>query len=210
PGQKVSFFGRIWSQSKNGHPVYHYSLNATLTSQPQRSPIHSLPIRLFADPARIILGKNLYQDGTLFHGPSFQGVKRVLSMDDQQVVMECMLPAIDASQQGQFPLQTSNPFIYDAIVQSLLIWTQYNDHAPCLPSHLDRLEHYRPIPFDETCLVDMHIVSHSQTAVVADIWVTDNAGEVYAKFIGLQGTISPALKRLISVGAAEQTTGIES
>jgi NAD(P)-dependent dehydrogenase (short-subunit alcohol dehydrogenase family) len=210
PGQKVSFFGRIWSHGKNGHLLYHYSLNVTLLSQLPSSPIHSLPIHLVADSSQIILGKDLYQDGILFHGPAFQGVKRVLSMSDTQVVMECRLPPIDACQQGQFPLQTSNPFIYDAIVQSLLIWTQYNDHAPCLPSYLASLEQYRPIPFDETCRVDMHIVSHTETAVVADIWVMNNAGEVYAKFNGLQGTISLALKRLIIAEVAEQAVGTQS
>jgi NAD(P)-dependent dehydrogenase (short-subunit alcohol dehydrogenase family) len=210
PSQKVKFFGRIWSRNKNGHPLYHYSLSVTLLSQLPPAPIHSLPIRLFTDTSQVILGKDLYQDGILFHGPAFQGVKRVLSMNDTQVVMECMLPPISAGQQGQFPLQTSNPFIYDAIVQSLLIWTQYNDHAPCLPSHLVSLEQYKPIPFDETCLVDMHIVSHTDTAVVADIWVADNAGKVYAKFNSLQGTISPALKRLISVKVVEHSTGTES
>ena len=71
--------------------------------------------------------------------------------------------------------------------------------SPCLPSHLVGLEQYRPIPFNQTCLVDLQIVSHTDTSVVADIQVIDSGGKVYVKFFQLQGTISPLLKRFIGV-----------
>ena len=145
------------------------------------------------------MGDTLYHNGTLFHGPAFQGVKRVLDINEGRILLECNLPAISPELQGQFPLQTSNPFIYDAIVQSLLIWTQMVYQSPCLPSHLARLEQYKAIPFNQTCLVDLQIVSHSDKLVVADIQVIDAKGNVYAKFTQLQGTISPLLKRFIGV-----------
>jgi hypothetical protein len=147
-------------------------------------------------------GSTLYQDGTLFHGPAFQGVKRVLDISEGRIILECNLPEITPDQQGQFPLQTSNPFIYDAIVQSLLIWTQMYYKSPCLPSHLVGLEQYRPIPFNQTCIVDLQVVSHTDTSVVADIQVVDSIGKVYVKFFQLQGTISPLLKRFIGAKPA--------
>jgi hypothetical protein len=134
-------------------------------------------------------------------------VKRVLNLGEKRLLMECMLPSIPPSQQGQFPLQTSNPFVYDAIVQSLLIWTQRYYQSPCLPSHLVQLEQYKAIPFGQMCLVDMQIVSISDTAVVADIWVTDEQGQVYVKFTRLQGTISRSLNRLIGAGAGALPAG---
>jgi hypothetical protein len=42
---------------------------------------------------------------------------------------------------------------------------------------------------------------------VADIIVTDTQGAVLTKFTGLQGTISPALKRLIRGDAAPDQAG---
>jgi NAD(P)-dependent dehydrogenase (short-subunit alcohol dehydrogenase family) len=198
PDEKVTFSTVVSSLNKKGKPVYHYSLNVTLLANYPTQPVHSLTMnQLEAGQENSISGEKLYQNGTLFHGPSFQGVKRVISLSPGRLVLECELPAISASQQGQFPLQTTNPFIYDAIVQSLLIWTQQYYQAPCLPSHLVRLEQYKAIPFGKPCLVDMQIVSKSETAVIADIWVTDEAGEVYVKFNSLQGTISPSLKRFI-------------
>ena len=154
-----------------------------------------------------ILGKALYEDGTLFHGPSFQGVQRVISLGEDRLVLECLLQAIPPDRQGQFPLQTYNPFVYDAIVQSLLIWAQRYYQAPCLPSHLVRLEQFRAIPFGVLSLVDMKIVSHNQTSVVADIIVTEPQGAILAKFTGLQGTISPALKRFTRGDSAPVPAG---
>jgi NAD(P)-dependent dehydrogenase (short-subunit alcohol dehydrogenase family) len=197
PGEKVKFSGLIWSLNKNGRPLYHYSLNVTLLRDVPHAPIHNIPSPLITDGQESIQGEKLYQDGTLFHGPSFQGVQRVINLGDDHLIMECMLPPISPEQQGQFPLQTSNPFVYDAIVQSLLIWSQHYYQLPCLPSHLIQMDQYKAIPFGQQCMVDMKIISHNETAIVADIWVTNAQGEVYVKFHGLQGTVSPILKKFI-------------
>ncbi|HEX7620442.1 MAG TPA: SDR family NAD(P)-dependent oxidoreductase [Anaerolineales bacterium] len=201
-GEKVKFAARIWSKNKNGRPLYHYSLNVTLVRDVPPTSIHNMDLQPAAGTSEGILGKALYEDGTLFHGPSFQGVQRVVSMGEDRLVLECLLQPIPPDRQGQFPLQTYNPFAYDAIVQSLLIWAQRYYQAPCLPSHLVRLEQFRTIPFGVLSLVEMKIVSHNQTSVVADIIVTDTQGAVLAKFTSLQGTISPALKRFIRGDAA--------
>jgi len=200
PEGAVKFSALVRSKNSKGRQVYHYSLGVTLQANPPEAPVHTLPHELTGGAAGVISGETLYSDGTLFHGPSFQGVQRVTHLSRGRLVLECRLPAIGEDRQGQFPLQTSNPFVYDAIVQSLLIWTQRFYQAPCLPSSLVRLDHYRAIPFDETCLVDMQIVSADETAVTADLLVTNEKGEVFVKFTRLQGTISPLLNRLIGAG----------
>jgi len=207
PGEKVKFTARILSKNKNGLPLYHYSLNVTLLRQTPPTTIHHVDLQLSGGTNEGILGKALYEDGTLFHGPSFQGVQRVISLGEDRLVLECLLQAIPPDRQGQFPLQTYNPFAYDAIVQSLLIWAQRFYQAPCLPSHLVRLEQFRAIPFGALSLVDMKIVSHNQTSVVADIIVTDPQGSILAKFSGLQGTISPTLKRFLKRNGASGQAG---
>jgi NAD(P)-dependent dehydrogenase (short-subunit alcohol dehydrogenase family) len=207
PGEKVKFAARIWSKNKNGRPLYHYSLNITLLREIPPTTIHNVDLQPSAGIKEGILGKALYEDGTLFHGPSFQGVQRVVSLGEDRLVLECLLQPISPDRQGQFPLQTYNPFAYDAIVQSLLIWAQRYYQAPCLPSHLVRLEQFRGIPFGTLSIVDMKIVSHNQTSVVADIIVTDTQGAVLAKFTSLQGTISPALKRFIGGDAVPVQAG---
>ncbi|BCY18920.1 hypothetical protein hrd7_27690 [Leptolinea sp. HRD-7] len=194
---RIRFDARVTSKNKKGLPVFHYSLNVELEREQPISPVHTIALQEMTGNQLPISGSSLYADGTLFHGPSFQGVKRVLHISEGRILLECNLPAIPPEKQGQFPTQTTNPFIYDAIVQSLLIWSQQYYESPCLPSELEKLEHFKAIPFNHDCLVDMQIISHSSTHVVADIRVTDVKGNVYVVFRNLKGTISPLLRRLI-------------
>jgi NAD(P)-dependent dehydrogenase (short-subunit alcohol dehydrogenase family) len=187
----------IWSKNHKGRTLYHYSLRIALVKQiptiAANEPISQLP-----DPAnQPISGRELYENGTLFHGPSFQGVDQVLSLSRARLTMQCMLPRISQKLQGQFPVQTGNPFIYDAIVQSLLIWSQVFYQSPCLPSYMERLEQYKAIPFDEPIFVSLEVQSQTESAVVGNLLVQDASGQTYVRIIGLQGTISQRLNQII-------------
>lgn len=197
PDGKIRFDALITSRNIKNKPVFHYSLKVELERDSRPVPAHTFSLPELTRDQNPIPGESLYQNGTLFHGPSFQGVQRVLHISKGRMVLQCNLPAILPEKQGQFLMQTTNPFVYDAIVQSILIWSQRYYEAPCLPSHLERLEHFKAIPFNQDCLVDVQITSHSNTYVVADIWVTDTNGNVYVIFHQLKGTISPLLSRLI-------------
>jgi NAD(P)-dependent dehydrogenase (short-subunit alcohol dehydrogenase family) len=190
----------IWSHGPNGRPRFHYRAGITLVkSLPE--PVSGTPFSAaeLANPAAIE-GHTLYSDGTLFHGPAFQGVQRVLTMSQEHIHMENFLPALDARIQGQFPARSINPFLNDAVVQALLIWSMQYDQAPCLPASLERLENYCSMSFGETYHVDLQIRSHSATSVVGDLLVQDAAGKPYIRFVGLEGTISKQLTRYIGKG----------
>lgn len=204
PSGEVSFKAMIWSSNKRNKTLYHYSLNVTLAQQAPQPPAELIAAGLLPADMNVMPGKDLYQNGTLFHGPSFQGVEKVLHVSQGKLVMQCNLPKVDESRQGQFPVQTSNPFIYDAIVQCLLIWSQHYYQAPCLPSRLARLEQYRSIPFDTPFLVNMEIVSQTENAVVADILVQDLVGSPYVKFFSLEGTISRHLSQVMAARPANR------
>lgn len=191
---RIVFEVLVWSKNSKGRMIYHYSLRVTLLKTPPPSPVIVPQFQASSQP---IEGDLLYKDGTLFHGPSFQGVERVLHISRGKMVMQCVLPQVEDRIQGQFPVYTSNPFIYDAIVQSVLIWAQYYYQAPCLPSSLRKLEQFKPIPFGVPCTVSMEVESQSETSVVGNITVTDAAGETYVRLDGLLGTISPYLNRFI-------------
>jgi NAD(P)-dependent dehydrogenase (short-subunit alcohol dehydrogenase family) len=198
---EVTFDAKIWSLNNQGRTFYHYSLRVKLVRSLVDAPVEALPK---VERPKIILGPSLYQDGTLFHGPSFQGVQRVQHVGRDRLVMQVSLPKLDAAMQGQFPVQTGNPFIYDAIVQCLLIWSQEFYQAPCLPSRLDQFVQYRPIPFEETVHVTMKVAAQSETAVIGDITVQDAEGRVYVYIKGLEGTISRQLKRFIGARPGSQ------
>jgi NAD(P)-dependent dehydrogenase (short-subunit alcohol dehydrogenase family) len=192
--EKIIFEARVSSQNQKGRQIFHYSLQVTLMRELPAPPVFPLDA---GQEGGGIAGSQLYKDGTLFHGPSFQGVEKVLHISRGKLVMQVVLPHLEDRIQGQFPAYTANPFIYDAIVQCVLIWAQYFYQAPCLPSSLRRLEQFKPIPFGVPCQVTMEVESQSETSVVGNILVQDAQGHTYIRLDGLQGTISPHLNRYI-------------
>lgn len=192
--EKIVFDAKIWSRNKKGRKLYHYSLRVTILRELPPPPVFQLESGSEQDA---ISGSELYHDGTLFHGPSFQGVKRVMHLSRGKLVMQVVLPHLEDRIQGQFPAYTANPFIYDAIVQCLLIWAQYFYQAPCLPSSLRKLEQFRPIPFGVPCTVSLEVESQTSAFVVGNILVQDASGQAYMRLDGLEGTISPYLNRFI-------------
>jgi hypothetical protein len=194
---EIEFDALIWSKNQRGRKINHYSLRALLSKIVPQTPFVEPAPRSLVHPNAIIPGARYYEDGTLFHGPSFQGVDRVLDVSRGRLIMEVVLPKLAEAQQGQFPVQTSNPFVYDAIVQCLLIWVQHYYQAPCLPSGLAKLEQFKAIPFDEPCYVTMAVQSQTETSVNVNILVQDKDGNVFVRISGLEGTISQQLKRFI-------------
>jgi NAD(P)-dependent dehydrogenase (short-subunit alcohol dehydrogenase family) len=195
--EKIVFDVLVWSLNKRGKTQYHYSVRVTIMKDLPEPPVQTLQANSLVSGSVNISGEALYQNGTLFHGPSFQGVRDVLHISKGKLVMRVVPPQLSDKIQGQFPAYTANPFIYDAIVQCLLIWAQNYYDAPCLPSSLRKLEQYRPIPFDVPSTVTMEVESQTEMLVVGTILVTDDQGKTYVKIEGLEGTISPHLNRLI-------------
>ena len=95
-------------------------------------------------------GADIYRDGTLFHGPAFQGVGRLLNASQTGLTLACRLPALDEATQGQFPARRFNPYVADAQFQAQVIWGRLFHDAASLPLSCRRGEQYLPLPFDQT------------------------------------------------------------
>ncbi|HHJ07485.1 MAG TPA: SDR family NAD(P)-dependent oxidoreductase [Anaerolineae bacterium] len=190
---EITFKALIWSNGPKGRPRYHYRAEITLMQKLPQAPLYRAFNLAETQP---ITKTDLYQNGTLFHGPSFQGVERVLNISPQKITMRCRLPEIPPAQQGQFLVQTFNPFIADGQFQSLVIWARQIYQAGSLPLQARRGEQYRPIPFGETSFVSMEVKESADTKLVADIITHDAEGRVYARVLGAEVTISKQLNQL--------------
>jgi acyl transferase domain-containing protein len=190
--EEIQFDAKISSKNQEGKIRYHFSSQITLKRQIPVAPNYD---SLNLKQEEIILGSttSLYQDGasSLFHGPSFQGVKTILNVSPEKVTIECTLPSLEAKQQGQFPVQTFNPFIADVQIHSLWIWTQYFYQEGCLPSEIQIFEQFAAIPFDQTFYVSCEVKSKTDSSVTADVITHDRQGKIYTRMIGAKGTILP-------------------
>jgi NAD(P)-dependent dehydrogenase (short-subunit alcohol dehydrogenase family) len=174
----------------------HYSARVTLRRP--RSPIDCPPppqVKL-EESTTAISGETLYQDKVLFHGPSFRGVQRVLEITREGLTMECMLPKVPETKQGQFPVQAFNPYMTDVQLQSLLIWAKHFYGAPGLPLRIQRAEHFRVAPFGEKIYAVLRIQSDSARSLVADVTAFDAQGSVYMRVSGAEITLSDRLNEL--------------
>jgi len=198
PINEIQFDVIVSSKNTQDRKLFHYSASITLMNEIPTSQKQPTLEDFGIDRTQSLAGSTFYEDGTLFHGPSLQGVRQVFSVDQDKLAMQINLPEINAVQQGQFSIGTTNPFINDAVVQSMLIWTQSQYNAPCLPTYLEKLEQYRSIPFGVTVDVLLDIQFHNNNAVTGNIFVQNPEGIPYVIFYGLEGTISKHLKRLIS------------
>jgi len=189
----------ITSESEQGRRIFHYSGQVTLSKKQPERPAH-LPVnQMDLDQANFKPGLDFYHNGTFFHGPSFQGIQQVLLLNEEKVITKVFLPELSAAAMGQFPVRSTNPFINDAVVQSLLLWTQENYDAPCLPSRLHQCDQYHISAFNESIFVILKVTQHNQNAVSGDIQVMDEHGREFFSFFGLEGTISKQLKRYIGI-----------
>jgi len=193
-----SYDVQISSKNESDKVIFHYSGRVTLSSSRPNSPENQPVDQMGLDEESFKPGKDLYLDGTLFHGPYFQGIQKVLDISEKRVITEISLPAMDVHAQGQFTIRTVNPYINDAVVQSLLVWTQTYYDAPCLPSRLHRWDNFKVPPFGQPLHVILDVTYHNENAVIGDLRVQDENGSVFFLFSDLEGTVSKHLKRFFA------------
>ncbi len=167
-----SFESRGDQTNEKGRTLFHYSGQVDLVKTALETPNHPEILTLAHDEKAFRDGKPFYADGTFFHGPTFQGIQKVAVVDENKVVTRVFLPEMPRRDQGQFPADATNPFINDAIVQSMLFWSQEVYDAPCLPSRLHEWIQYRPIPFGQAIWAVLTVVNHNDHAIsgVSLVW----------------------------------------
>ena len=187
---EIEFAVQVSSRPPRGKEHHHYSGRILLVSG---MPEATVCAGFEEDESQVIEGATLYQDGTLFHGPTFRVVERVISLSDQGLKMQCRLPVIGEDKQGQFPVRGFNPYAADALFQAMLVWVRRHRDAGSLPSKVATLEHGCSIPVDRAFYVSLEVRDNGRTSLVADVTAHDEAGTVYCRMLGAEVTVSKKL-----------------
>jgi hypothetical protein len=190
--EKIVFETTIFSEGGR-LPANHYRATITLLNKKSfpESPQFNHQISGTYQPT---VGQVLYQDGSLFHAPYFQGIKEILDCTEHQIVLSCMAPEVPLSEQGQFPVGSINTFFADIQYQGMLVWVQKNyDGAKSLPLQTDSAILYRPVPFGKKLFVTVKVQEANEVKLVAECTVYDEQGVVYIKTSGATVTISRQL-----------------
>ena len=188
----------ISSQTPQGKPRYHYGVHLQLLDQLPAAPYYANADLSLTDGEP---GAPLYTNGTLFHGPSFQGVRRILNYSPQRLTLECEMPNVSDAAQGQFAVQSFNPFLADVQFQSMVIWARRFYNAGSLPLRAQAGTYYGSPYAGAPFYVSLEVRSHSESGLVADIIAHDADGKIYTRVDGAEVTISEQLNRLFTPAA---------
>ena len=132
-GDEVRVHAEITRPATTTRPHPHYRAEVVLARERPAAPRKAPASARSALPPDDTDGATLYQDGTLFHGPAFQGVRRLLALDEQGLELECRLPPVAEHVQGQFRAGSVNPYVADALFQGIVVWARQTSGAASLP-----------------------------------------------------------------------------
>ncbi|MDX3308673.1 SDR family NAD(P)-dependent oxidoreductase [Streptomyces sp. ME08-AFT2] len=135
----------------------------------------------------------LYHDGTLFHGPSLRGVRRVLAEDRSRLVLECALPELHPAS-GAFDSSRFAPGTADLLLQAGLVWGSLFRDSAGLPLSVEGAELHRRLPDDEPFLVVVEPASADRdTTASFTITACTPDGQVLARLDGVSVVSAPQL-----------------
>jgi len=179
----------IWSES-GGRRVNHYSANVTLRQSVLPAPVY----QYFDKKAQSnVIGTELYKNGTLFHGPLFQGVKELINISDQKLTLRCQVDPAEAHTEGQFALGITNPYVDDLLFQAMLVWARDQYGSASLPSMARRCEQYDVLPLGKGFFLSLDVKKHKSSELEADVTLHDASGRVYSRMQSGKVTISKSL-----------------
>ena len=143
-------------------------------------------------------GKAFYENGTLFHGPAFQGVKQLLRQDESGLLLSCNLPRLEASELGSFSRNTFSPMFLDLGYQAMLIWARKNYDCASLPLAMKHSKHFlEPFP-EQEFFISLDVTDHNSNRVTGNIVFHDKDSTVFSKMEGAEVTLSKKLNSIFA------------
>ena len=189
--------------SSNGKTVFHYGAELILTRSRNEAPVSALELPVLksdiSDEA-----KALYQNGTLFHGESLQGIIDVISCNDSSLLLGCKVPSIAQSKQGEFLLPVKagstshNIFANDLVYQAMLVWVRKQLGMGSLPSKTVAWQVNREVMLGEAFYIDLKVIEQTASKLVADIALISEQKQILAHVKSAEVTISENLNNLFT------------
>jgi hypothetical protein len=199
------FDAKISSLNSKGKPVFHYASELLLSPKGQKVSLQEVD---FVNTQRNSLAyaeqqaRQLYSNGTLFHGESLQGIVQVMHCDEQGLLLACQVPEVAIAKQGDFPLEQHNVFANDLVYQAMLVWVRKQLSMGSLPSSTKRWTSYQQVKPNELFYLQLQVVEQSATKLVADISLINEDNKLLAQIKSAEVTVSENLNDLFKTRPA--------
>jgi len=179
---------------KNNKPVWHYKADIILDKLAPQSSIYNAMNLLENSAAQD--GAVLYTNGTLFHGPRFQSIRKIVNHSEQKLTLICHLDSVSAKDQGKFLVGSTNLFATDLMFQAMLVWVRLQRNMGSLPLKFVEMVQYQDVPMHADFYISVDVEAVTETSLTATVYLHDASGLIYAQAKGAEVTISPSLNSL--------------
>jgi NAD(P)-dependent dehydrogenase (short-subunit alcohol dehydrogenase family) len=144
-----------------------------------------------------------YSDWT-FHGPLFQRITQIVGIGVASMVGRVYSSsAIPVLFDVARPKWIIDPFVFDAALQLLLMWSRAKNDKTALPSRFHSFARYGPLADEPlTCYVAVESLAAGH-ALKSNVHFIDAAGRVLAVLDGMEASCTSALNRLASDDARD-------
>jgi hypothetical protein len=130
-----------------------------------------------------------YAEGSVFHGPRLQGMRRVLDRTDGWLVLECQLPDDHAS--GAFAGLRYSPVVTDLLLQCGAMLGSWRTGQAGLPLAIEYAEFFAPLPDDEPFVVVAEEIRSTATSSTVTVTACDRSGTVLMRLSGVSVVCTP-------------------
>ena len=186
------------SSSMGSKPRFHYSCQLKLQTRGNSESTGEDPKNWDIREETPIDGKVFYENGTLFHGLRFQGVKKLLREDTSSLLLSCRLSDFDSKELGLFSRSRVSPMILDLGYQAMLIWARKHYECASLPLAFKLSEHFfAPTPQEEF-FISLNVTDHNSNRVTGDLYFLDKNENVFSQMQGAEVTLSKKLNPLFA------------
>jgi hypothetical protein len=180
------------SSERDGKTIFHYSANLLLAKNKIAAPIYDAELPTIATEQH-----ELYQDGTLFHGETLQGITAINRCDEQGLLLSCVIKSDVQQQQGEFDVAINNVFANDLVYQALLVWVRKQLGLGSLPTATVNWTVYQEVPVDQPFYLQLKLTANKRNKkVIADVELINEQKQILATVIGAQVTASESLNDL--------------
>ncbi|NRA72802.1 MAG: SDR family NAD(P)-dependent oxidoreductase, partial [Gammaproteobacteria bacterium] len=190
----------ISSVNQAGKPVFHYGATLLLNTAPLTNVTVTESFPAIAADVTVEAAA-LYDNGTLFHGATLQGITNILRCDNAGLLLACRVPAIASVKQGDFPLSHNNIFANDLVYQAMLVWVRKEFGIGSLPTSTQAWQVYREVAVDEVFYLQLNVVEHNLeqrrgSKVVCDITLISQDMQVIASVKSAEVRASKSLNKM--------------
>ncbi|WP_405625717.1 SDR family NAD(P)-dependent oxidoreductase [Streptomyces sp. NBC_01396] len=166
----------------------HFAVRVSLGAASERpQSLSGLPVLGGGSDAR-----DFYADGTLFHGESLRGLRRVLESESSRLVIECSL-AEHRPAGGAFGGERYAPGTADLLLQAALVWMRLNLETASLPMAVARVDLFEALPDGEPFLVVVEPESTNDRSAALTVTACAPDGRVLMRFTGVSLVSTPQL-----------------